>query len=175
MQRLTLEWQEENRNCSQTLSLQDQTKFPRSIRIGRDRDRCDVILQHPDPNIARTVSGLHLELFWNDQVQQFYIRNLTRDRTPPNPAIVNGQTVITQEVPIAENCQIKLGKLTLRVKVLDLNLQNTQQIGIANTTSRFVCKCTNPKGAHLLPADYALLTCHCGYQVLGASVIYDGN
>ena len=172
MQRLTLEWQEDNRNCSQTLSLQDKIEQPGSIRIGRDRDRCDIVFQHPDPSITRTVSGLHLEIFWNEQAQQFYVRNLTRDRVPPNPAIVDGQTVITQEVVIAENSQIKLGKMTIRVKAIDLSLQNVRQSGGARATPQYVRECTNPKGAHLLPADYELLTCHCGYQVLGVTVFY---
>lgn len=170
MYRLTLEWQEDTRNCSQTLSAQDQTKQAGAIRIGRDRERCDVVLQHPDRNIERTVSGLHLELFWNEAEQRIYVRNLTRDRIPPNPALVDGQTVIDQELPIAENSNIKLGKMTVRVKVLELESHQVHQQQPVRA-NRFVCKCTNPKGAHILPADYSLLTCHCGYQVLGATMI----
>lgn len=170
MYRLTLEWQEDHRNCSQDFSSQDHTKQPGTIRIGRDRERCDVVLQHPDRNIERTVSGLHIELFWNETAKQLYIRNLTRDRIPPNPAIVDEQTVIDQETAIAENSKIKLGKMTLRVKALQLDSQPAPQKEALNAP-RFVYKCTNPKGAHILPGDYSLLTCHCGYQVLGATMI----
>ncbi|GAP94465.1 FHA domain-containing protein [Leptolyngbya sp. NIES-2104] len=170
MYRLTLEWQEDNRNCSQTVSSQDQTKQGGTIRIGRDRERCDLVLHHPDRSIERTVSGLHIELFWNEAAQQIYLRNMTRDRIPPNPVVVDGQTVIDQELPIAENSKIKLGKMTLRVKLLQIDSQQTPQKE-AVQAPRFVCKCTNPKGAHILPADYSLLTCHCGYQVLGATMI----
>ncbi|MBE9011334.1 FHA domain-containing protein [Pseudanabaenaceae cyanobacterium LEGE 13415] len=169
MYRLTLEWQENTRNSLQTIASHDQTKQPGTIRIGRDRERCDVVLQHPDRNIERTVSGLHIELFWNEAEQKMYVRNLTRDRIPPNPALVDGQTVINQELAIAENSKIRLGKMALRVKALELDSKQKEPI----KANRFVCKCTNPKGAHILPADYSLLTCHCGYQVLGATMISD--
>ncbi|MGG6267341.1 FHA domain-containing protein [Leptolyngbya sp. AN03gr2] len=170
MYRLTLEWQENSRNCSQNVSSQEQTKQSGTIRIGRDRERCDVVLQHPDRSIERTVSGLHIELFWNESEQRLYVRNLTRDRTPPNPAFVDGKKIIDQEIAIAENSNIKLGKMTVRIKALELDSKPAHQPEPVRA-NRFVCKCTNPKGAHILPADYSLLTCHCGYQVLGATMI----
>lgn len=66
------------------------------------------MLHYRDRNIERTVSGLHIELFWNEAAQRVYVRKLTRDRIPPNPVLVDGQTVIDHELPIAENSKIKL-------------------------------------------------------------------
>jgi hypothetical protein len=170
MHQLTLEWTVENQNVTHTLFPNQRTKVPGMIRIGRDASRCDVVLTHPDPSVEKTVSGLHVEVFFKPDANAFYLRNCTADRQPPrqpNPAIVDGQKVITEEVPLWTGSQIRLGKMTLRVKAV-----GDPQVAKA-PEARYVLRCSNVKEPHFWGMDYQKLTCEiCGRTILGATLIY---
>lgn len=111
MHKLALEWVEEGRNRSQSFSFDKPNEPP--IRIGRDESQCDVILK----DSSKTVSGLHVEIFFDVKKHTFYLRNLTRKRDKPNPAWVNGQKVVTDEVPLKHRATIQLGKVTIKTNV----------------------------------------------------------
>jgi hypothetical protein len=176
MYQLTLEWFVVNQGVSQTLSSQDNTKVPGSIRIGRDNARCDVVLKHPDPSIEKTVSGLHAEIFFEPRMNCFCIRNLTRDRQPPvqpNPIVVDGQKLIMQEMPLHVGSQIKLGKMTLIARAIEISAAEAQPIVNAQPIDpRYALKCGNVREPHFWPLDYQKLTCEtCGRAILGATLI----
>jgi len=172
MQQLTLEWAIANQNLSQTLLLDQSTKTPGVIRVGRDASRCDVILNHPDPSIEKTVSGLHIEIFFNPTTNTFYLRNLTRDRQPPkqpNPVVVDGQKVITEEVPLRVGSQIRLGRMTLTVRAIELPQVAAQVPG----RPQYMKVCANSKTPHYYPLTYDKFNCEaCGYVMLGATLLY---
>ncbi|PSB15459.1 hypothetical protein C7B61_14205 [filamentous cyanobacterium CCP1] len=170
MHQLTLEWAAANQNLSQTLSLQQSTRVPGSIRIGRDATLCDVVLRHPDPSVEKTVSGLHIEIFLNPDSNRLYLRNLTRDRQPPkqpNPAVVDGKKVVTEEVPLRIGSQIQLGRMALTVKAIDAQEQAVSK------EPQYMKVCANPRTPHYHPLEYNKFNCEvCGYVMLGATLLY---
>ncbi len=105
---LTLGWSEAGRRRTQIIRDQQVSKNPGTIRIGSDAAQCDIVLSEP------TVSGLHVELFFNSQQQRFYLRNLHRS----NPAIVDGQYLPVGEVALHQGSNIRLGQLVLRVTAI---------------------------------------------------------
>ncbi len=105
MNELTLAWHDAGQNKTQKISDQQPSKNPGSVRIGRDPVRCDILMSD------LTVSGLHVEIFFNEQQKCFYIRNLR----PSNPPIINGQQLVNGEVALSQGSTIYLGQLQLTV------------------------------------------------------------
>ncbi len=118
MAELTLAWTEQHQHKSQTIVDQQQSKHPGTVRIGRDPARCDIVLTDP------TVSGLHIEIFFNFQQQNFYLRNLRST----NPAVVDGKVVTTGEVSLRQGSTIYLGQLALTVITI-----NSVNLGVPAT------------------------------------------
>jgi FHA domain len=115
MNELTLEWLEAGRKHTQKIYEQQKSKNPGTVRIGRDIAQCDIVLSHP------TVSGLHVEIFFQEKLHCFYIRNLRMSNSP----IVDGQHLYDEEVQLLPNSNIYLGEMHL--KVVDVS------VGIAPT------------------------------------------
>jgi len=111
MSQLTLEWQESNQTRIETISDSQASQHSGTVRIGRDPSRCDLVLTHP------TVSGLHIEIFFNPNSNQFLLRNL-RDVNPP---IVDGKRIVTEEVPLHLHSKISLGQMVLQVSAISLS------------------------------------------------------
>ena len=105
METLTLEWIDGGQIKTQIIQAQQPSKHPGTVRVGRDRNRCDLVLSDP------TVSGLHVEIFFNHQEQCFYLRNLRES----NPPTVDGYSFRTGEVALKLNSTIILGQQPLRV------------------------------------------------------------
>ncbi|MGQ4646199.1 FHA domain-containing protein [Lyngbya aestuarii] len=166
MYRLTLEWSQGDRTISQTISSEQVPKFP--IRIGRDHAHCDLVLKHRDSEIERTVSGLHVEIFFGPRTNCFYLRNLTRDRLPPqkpNPVMVDCQKIIHQEVPLKAGNQIKLGKMALSVQAIEMPKQLEQLL----EQQVYGIKCINE---HVLPYNYLESTCpYCGVALQSGQTV----
>lgn len=175
MQQLTLEWAVAGQNLSQTISLQQPTRVPGTIRVGRDAALCDVVLRHPDPNVEKTVSGLHIEIFLEPQTSTFYLRNLTRDRQPPkqpNPVVVDGKKIITEEMPLRVGSQIRLGRMVVTVKAIETAAKQPE----VPQNPQYMRVCANAKTPHYYPLDYNKFNCEiCGYVMLGATLIYPVN
>lgn len=108
MYAITVAWQEGEQVETKTLHPWQASKQPGVIRIGRDPDRCDWVLAHP------TVSGLHVEISFQPEQQQFYLRNLR----PQNPPIVDGSLLRQGELALQTGSQIRLGELELNVMAI---------------------------------------------------------
>lgn len=105
MSALTLQWNDAGREKTTTVYEQQPSKNPGTVRIGRDPLRCDIVLS----NI--TVSGLHVEIFFNQQQQKFVIRNL-REKNPP---FIDGRQLVQGELPLNEGSIIFLGQAQIKV------------------------------------------------------------
>ncbi|TVP64681.1 MAG: FHA domain-containing protein [Nodularia sp. (in: Bacteria)] len=111
MNALTLQWHDAGQDRVQDIYEQQPSKNPSTVRIGRDPMRCDILLSHP------TVSGLHVEIFFHNQQQCFYIRNLRS----PNPPMIDGQQLVQGEMPLHEGSIIYLGQAKLQVTNVAIN------------------------------------------------------
>ncbi|MEB3180760.1 MAG: FHA domain-containing protein [Nostocaceae cyanobacterium] len=105
MNQLTLEWHDLGQDKIQIISEHQPSKNPGTVRLGRDPQRCDIVLGDP------TVSGLHVEIFFQPQDQNFYIRNLRLS----NPPIIDERQLIHGEMPLRKGSLIYLGQMELKV------------------------------------------------------------
>jgi hypothetical protein len=110
MNEITLTWTENRSVKTQTIQDQQIGKYPGTVRIGRDPARCDIILPEP------TVSGLHVEIFFNQQQGCFFLRNLRES----NPPMVDGKNIIKGEAPLRQGSTIYLGQMELTVLAVTL-------------------------------------------------------
>lgn len=155
MYKLILEWMGGNRSRSQTFTSTSHTKQRGTIRIGRDREQCDLVLSESE----RSLSRLHVEIFLNSSTNQFSVRNLTREQLPPkrNPVIVDGKKNLEAEAPLKVGSQIQLGTIVLKIRAIE---QQQPAINQPSAQPIYGIKC--PTG-HVLPHDYLGLFCpHCG-------------
>lgn len=111
MNALTLQWHDAGQNKIQNIYEQQPSKNPGTVRIGRDPRQCDIVVTNP------TVSGLHVEIFFQNQQQCFYIRNLRS----PNPPLVDGKQLVQGEMPLSEGSLIYLGQMKLQVTAVTIN------------------------------------------------------
>lgn len=107
MTELTLEWVEGGVSRSEQIQPNQPSKNPGTVRIGRDPQKCDVVLSDS------SVSGLQAEVYCHVGSQVFYLRSL-RDTNPP---IVNGQPITTGEVPLGTASTVSLGRVVLKARV----------------------------------------------------------
>lgn len=122
MNQLILAWSEAGQPRSQTIQDQQPSKHPGTVRIGRDPSRCDIVLTHP------TVSGLHVEIFFNRQQNNFLLRNL-RDTNPP---AINGHRLTAGELPLHPNSRILLGEVELQVVAVSIETSGVAPTVIAS-------------------------------------------
>ncbi|WP_017653209.1 FHA domain-containing protein [Fortiea contorta] len=111
MNALTLQWHDAGQDYTQQISEKQSSKNPGTVRIGRDPQQCDIVLSD------RTVSGLHVEIFFHADQQKFYIRNLRQ----PNPPLIDGQQLFQGEVPLKQGSVIYLGQMELKVTAVAIN------------------------------------------------------
>ncbi|ABW28977.1 FHA domain-containing protein [Acaryochloris marina] len=107
MTELTLEWVEGGVSRSEQIQPNQPSKNPGTVRIGRDPQKCDIVLSDS------SVSGLQAEVYYHAGSQAFYLRSL-RDTNPP---IVNGQPITTGEVPLGTASTVSLGRVVLNARV----------------------------------------------------------
>ncbi|MDM9382186.1 FHA domain-containing protein [Chlorogloeopsis sp. ULAP01] len=110
MNALTLQWYDAGQAKTQKIHEHQPSKNLGTIRIGRDPLRCDIVLSNP------TVSGLHIEIFFNSQQQRFLIRNL-REQNPP---LIDGHKLTQGEMPLGEGSTIYLGQQQLKVIAISI-------------------------------------------------------
>ncbi|MGY6529837.1 MAG: FHA domain-containing protein [Cyanobacterium sp.] len=165
MYRITLAWQEDREIRTRTIADDDCTLYPQKIIIGRgEQKECDITLKHSDPMIIRTVSNTHLQIFYDQEKNKLFANNLTQNRQPPkkpNPIIINGKKIIHDTVEIDKNTVIKLGKITMVVRNIELQ----------NRTGEYIVKCSGAK-KHILTPEYEGLNCpYCGYVVFTGTTL----
>lgn len=147
---------EGGRERSQTFTSAQATKCPGAIRIGRSKELCDLVLSETESSLSR----LHLEIFLNTNTNNFWVRNLTRDRPADkrNPIIVDGQKLLEGEASIKTGSQIQLGKIALKIGAIEQ--LTAEKIEPVSGQPVYGVKC--PSG-HILPYNYLGLFCpHCG-------------
>jgi pSer/pThr/pTyr-binding forkhead associated (FHA) protein len=138
MNELTLEWEEANRVKTEIISDQQPSKHLGSVRIGRDLADCDIVLGD------RTVSRLHIEIFFDKKQHCFKLRNLKGNNNPP---LVNGQQIIHDEVALHQGSIIILGRKI--IKVIDISITSVNQV--------YSLKC--PACCRALPYDFLISGC----------------
>lgn len=114
MNEITLEWQEEGRNRRETIHDQQRSTYPGVVRLGRDPTRCDLLLSDP------TVSGLHVEIFFDAGRHSFALRNLRYT----NPPMVDGRQIPDGEALLSQGSTIYLGQVKLKVVAISLGVFN---------------------------------------------------
>lgn len=107
---LTLEWHEAGLLHSRVIHPQQTTRHAGTVRIGRDPTRCDIVLSDI------TVSGLHVEIFFNPDDQHFYVRNLRET----NPPIIDGRSLPQGERVLNQDSCLRLGQMELKVKAISV-------------------------------------------------------
>ncbi|MEM6754921.1 MAG: FHA domain-containing protein, partial [Cyanobacteria bacterium P01_C01_bin.38] len=100
---------------TQIIYEQQPSKNPGTVRIGRDPQRCDIVLSHP------TVSGLHVEIFFNSQQKQFHIRSL-REKNPP---LVDGKQLLQGDTSLNQGSVVCLGQMELKVINISIEQVNS--------------------------------------------------
>lgn len=111
MNELTIEWQEAGHPRRQIIRDHQLSKNPGTVRLGRDPLRCDIVLTHP------TVSGLHVEIFFNPYLRQFFLRNLRQT----NPPWINGNRLAVTEAVLSEGTIFHLGETLIKVSVVTID------------------------------------------------------
>jgi FHA domain len=111
MNALTLQWQDAGQIKTHNIYEQQPSKNFGTVRIGRDPLRCDIVLTD------LTVSGLHVEIFFHNQQQSFYIRNLRSQ----NPPLVDRQRIVQGEKPLYQGSMIYLGQMQLCVTAINID------------------------------------------------------
>ncbi|MBD2532871.1 FHA domain-containing protein [Nostoc flagelliforme FACHB-838] len=120
--KLTLQYEDAGKQQTWQFSQQQPTKNPDTIRIGRDNLRCDIVLQD------NTVSSLHVEIFFDQLQNRFFIRNL---RGLQNLPVVDGIPLYPdKEFSLYNNSIICLGKQKL--KVTDISISGVSNLDATN-------------------------------------------
>ncbi|MBD1998707.1 FHA domain-containing protein [Leptolyngbya sp. FACHB-541] len=150
MNQLTLQWVEAGHVKTYTIADKQQSiNSSGGIRIGRDPVRCDLVLTHP------TVSGLHVEIFYNPQHGGFYLRNL-RDTNPP---LVNRQKLTEGEVALRQGTSIYLGQVELQVVAIASSVANT--VAVPPPTATTPVQPTEHPAASRASTSYGLKCPRC--------------
>lgn len=148
MNQLTLEWEEAGQTRTQTVLEGQLSKNPGTVRIGRDRNQCDLVLTHP------TVSGIHAEIFFNPQLQEFRVRNLRES----NPPVVDGKILKQgEEAPLRSDSHIYLGQMELKVISVSVVAMNFPPTVLLPPLEKAVL----PQSS-TAPLEYGLKCSRCG-------------
>ncbi len=117
MHKIIFEWMEGNQTRSQTISSDEQTIIAKKIRIGRDPSLCDVVVK----DSTNKVSRLHAEIYFNQKLDSFCVRNATWNQTNPNIVLVDEILVTEEEKPIHSGSILKLRDIPLKIAEIQLN------------------------------------------------------
>ena len=103
MTELIIEWTEAGQLRSERITPTYAGKQPGTVRVGRNPQQCDIVLSDS------TVSGLHVEIFYEASRQTFFLRSLRQS----NPPLLNGQAVTAGPMPLSGTCRLQLGRTQL--------------------------------------------------------------
>jgi hypothetical protein len=173
MNELVIEWREAGQLRRETIRDRQPSKYPGTVRLGRDPSRCDVVLSD------LTVSGLHVEIFFNPQQQVFTLRNLR----VTNPPLVDGQVINQGEARLTSGSTIHLGQVALKVAVVSIVVVNhisptilipPQVLGVVNQPARNIAsyglQC--PNCHRVSPYERMDLGCQwCGTSLAAAASV----
>ena len=132
---LTLAWTEAG--VRQTLTIQNgqPSKNPGTVRLGRDPAKCDIVFSHP------SVSGLQVEIFFNQELQEYAVRNLRES----NPPLVDGKILARGEAKLSPGSRIHLGQVQIEVvKVTEVEVAAPQTVLLSGPPARVNSGPTGP-------------------------------
>lgn len=166
MNEITLEWQEISKVRKEIISDQQISKNPGTVRLGRDPVKSDIVLTHP------TVSGLHIEIFFNSNGHCFQVRNLRQS----NPPVVDGKILIQGEMSLAQGSTICLGQTEIKVVAVSLAGSSVPATILippnSGTTNNQVYGLKCPKCDRISPFEQLDLGCPwCGTSLAAASSV----
>ncbi|MEN9565725.1 MAG: hypothetical protein RLZZ69_921 [Cyanobacteriota bacterium] len=146
----------------QTIDAENETKTQGKIIVGRDPATCDFVVTD-DTN---TVSRQHIEIYYEPSKNNYLIvKNLTANRSRPNPVIVDTQTITNKAAQISSGSTIKLGNLVLQIKAIDWHSQKESEEAV------FGVECLN---GHRISLKYLNSFCpHCGYAVQSSQTVVE--
>ncbi len=166
MKELTLIWTELGQQKHYQIRSHQPSQQVIKVRIGRDPHRCDLVLSHP------TVSGLHIEIFFDPNTEQFRLRNLRST----NPPMIDGQSLRSGEMTLNSQSQLILGQQQLTVEVTIhhwVTLPQTQLISPpvpADPTAKYGLRC--PQCDRICSFDQLELSCQwCGTSLAAAESV----
>lgn len=152
MYKITLEWTEDGRTRSRTISSEDKTKQNKQILIGRDENECDIVFKNEN-----TVSRKHVLIYYDDKLKKLLLKNLTSGKPTPNPIVVDGKIIILEIAILSSGSVIRFGKITMRVAQITLPSAEAEPI--------YGVRCPN---GHVLSYDYVGDFCpYCGFSMQG--------
>ncbi|NCJ08105.1 FHA domain-containing protein [Synechococcales cyanobacterium C] len=168
MPELLLQWTEAGQ--VKTFSIRDQqpSRHPGTVRLGRDPDQCDLVFGD------RSVSGLHAEIYYQPQDQQFYLRNLR----PTNPPAIDGISLPQGQKPLHLGSTIQLGRVVLTVARLSAGDHGVLAPPISlppDLENVYSLQCPNPRCGKVSPYSETLLRqgCPwCGVSLAAAQSIF---
>ena len=161
MYKITLLWQEDTQWLSQTINSNQVTKIPGIIRIGREPSLCDIVIK----DTTKTVSRLHAEICFDSTTNTFYLNNLTKNFSKPNPIVVDGQKIIDRKAPLRIGSQMFLGQKLLKVKTIKVK-RKLPPITINSPIYGIKCIC-----GKILPYSYLEIFCPlCGRTIQSGQI-----
>ena len=102
---LTLGWTEAGVRQTQTIQNGQPSKNFGTVRLGRDPAKCDIVFSDS------SVSGLHVEIFFNQELHEYVLRNLRES----NPPLVDGKLLTQGEARLSSGSHIHLGQVQIDV------------------------------------------------------------
>jgi hypothetical protein len=144
----------------QNINAEYETKILGKIVIGRDPVACDFVIQDDKNRVSRQ----HIEISRESPKNNYLIvKNLTANRSRPNPAIVDGKMITNKLAKVESGSQIKLGDLVIRIKAIDWHSQKVSEEAV------FGVECIN---GHPISLKYLNSFCpYCGHAVQSSRTI----
>ena len=160
MYTLTLEYSNGQGIQRQTINAEHETKTQGKVVIGRDPANCDFVVTD-DTN---TVSRQHIEIEHESPKDNcLIVKNLTGNRSRPNPVIIDGKTVTNKSAKINSGSKIKLRNSEIVIKAINWHSQKASEEAV------FGVECIN---GHRISLKYLNSFCpHCGYAVQSSRTI----
>ncbi|MEB3216324.1 MAG: FHA domain-containing protein [Nostocales cyanobacterium 94392] len=168
---IILQWNENGNLRTQQISKQqvNGNSHNGAIIIGRDPKICDIVLKD------RSVSAQHVEIYFHEQQQKFFIKNLS----PQNVSNIDGQNLdFGRELPLQNNSSIVLGMQSLKVTDIQIyELESTVYSGIvhSNTNSVQVSHSQNLSQVIPTPSLGQVIPSQNSGQAISASPIMNPN
>jgi FHA domain len=110
-------WQVQGQRFSKSLTF-DSTKLPGVIKIGRDPNQCDVVVNDANNHVSR----LHAEIVFNSDSGIFYLQNATLHNPQPNTVYLNSD-IVTEQVELHYGDIIVLRDMPITVEKLQVQLK----------------------------------------------------
>ncbi len=103
---LTLNWSENGEPKQQLIYSQNDKGVAGRVKLGRNPDLCDVVFKD------LTVSGVNAEIYFDRQLQDFYLSNLRAS----NPPFIDRQKAIST-MALASGMVLYLGRVPITIEI----------------------------------------------------------